>query len=193
MNTNTPPQYPVKPISDSASDLAHSTATTVKETAKNVSNAGKDVMHDLEDAVDDAAHATKDAAKCCSDKAKEIYHSAVVKADDTLVASKDFIRRNPLPVVLGAIAFGAAIGYVLLMPRRKLTFSEHYQNEPLSAVRNAFLGAIAPVTNRVHQGYDSARDGAGKVMNRVHDYGTGRCRNSLSGQVERLGHNLKFW
>lgn len=181
------------PLTDTASDMAHRAASAVKETAKNVSDAGKDVMHDLEDAAEDVTHATQDATKCCSEKAKEIYHSAVVKADDTLVASKDFIRRNPLPVVLGAIAFGAAIGYVLLMSRRKLTFSEQYQNEPLTAVREAFLGAIAPVKNRVHQGYDSARDGASKVMNRVHDYGTGRCRNSLSGQVERLGHNLKFW
>lgn len=193
MNSDTQPHNPMIPLSGSASEMARRATSAVKETAEIVSNAGKDVMHDLENAADDVTHATKDAVKCCSDKAKEIYQTAVVKADDTLVASKDFIRRNPVPVVLGAIAFGAAVGYVLLMPRRKMSFGEHYQNEPLTAVRQAFLGAIAPVTNRVHQGYDNARDSAGKAINRVHDYGTGRCRNSLSGQVERIGHNLKFW
>jgi hypothetical protein len=122
-----------------------------------------------------------------------MYHSATLKAEDTLVTSREYVRRNPVPVVLGAIAFGVAIGYTLMMARRKPTFGERYADEPLVAVREAILGALAPVTQRVHKGYDSARDGAGKVMERVHHFGPGHTVESFSDRIGRIGNNLKFW
>ena len=54
----------------------------------------------------------------------------------------------------------------------------------------AFLGALAPVAQRVHDGYDSARDGAGKMLDRVHG---GHAGSSISDQIGRIGNNLKFW
>jgi hypothetical protein len=86
-----------------------------------------------------------------------------------------------------------AIGYMVMMIRRKSTFGERYADEPLVAVREAILGALAPVTQRVHKGYDSARDGAGKAMDRAYGFDSGRTVNSLSHQIGRIGNNLKFW
>lgn len=140
-----------------------------------------------------AADAAKESANRATDTAKEMYQSATLKARDTLATSKEYVRRNPVPVVLGAIAFGAAIGCMLMMARRKPTFGERYADEPLVAVREAILGALAPVTQRVHEGYDSARDGAGKAMDRVHCFGTGLTGNSFSHRMGRIGNNLKFW
>ena len=116
-----------------------------------------------------------------------------LKTGDSLAVSKAYARRHPVPVVLGSIAFGAAMGSVLMMARRKASFGERYVDEPLAAVRGAILGALAPVAHRVHEGYDSARDGAGKTIHRVQRFGTRRVGNSFPNQIGRIGHHLKFW
>lgn len=140
-----------------------------------------------------AAEGAKETAQKATDTAKDMYHSAAMKAGDTLTTSKEYVRRNPVPVVLGAIAFGAALGYMLMMARRKPTFSERCVDAPLASVREAILSALTPVAQRVHEEYDSARDGAGKLLDRVHRFSPGRTVDSLSDQIGRVGSNLKFW
>lgn len=174
-------------LPEAAGEIARRAVDSVKETAQATAKDITGAVEDVSGAVMDAA---SDASKCATDTAKELYHSAALRAEETLVNSKEFMRRNPVPVVLGAVAFGVAIGYALMMARRKQTFGERYAEEPLLAVREAILGALAPVAHRVHEGYDSARDGAEKVMDRLHG---GRAGNSLGDQIGRLGNNLKFW
>ncbi|MCX6865486.1 MAG: hypothetical protein NTV46_04570 [Verrucomicrobia bacterium] len=125
--------------------------------------------------------------------AREIARQATDEAEDSLATSKDYVRQNPVLVVAGAIAFGAAIGCLLMMARRQPTFRERYVDEPLDSARDAILAALAPVAQRLHEGFDSARDGAGKAMDRVPHFNPGRAVDSLSGQIGRFGSNLKFW
>lgn len=157
---------------------------------KEVSN---DAIVLAEDLTEEAIDATKDKLHRAGESVKEMYHSATVKADETLQASKEYVRRNPVPVVLGAIALGAAFGYVLQQALRKQTFSERYADEPMSAMREALLSALSPVTHRVHDGYDMVRDSAGSAMKRMHHMGKGHMGNSFSDRVCRMGNNLKFW
>lgn len=109
------------------------------------------------------------------DRTKGYAQQAVDASKETLTASKEYVRRNPVPVVLGAVAFGAAVGYMLVLALRKQTFGERYVDEPLVGVREAFLGALAPVAHGVHKGYDSARNGAEKAMERVQSF-TSSCK-----------------
>jgi len=178
VNTNLHPEPPANQLPD-AEEATRRAADAAKVTVDKVAVTARDMTI-----------ATKDAMLCASDKVKEMYHSAALKAEETLDTSKEYVRRNPVPVLLGAIAFGAAIGYMVVMSRRKPTFGERYADEPLSAVREAILGALAPVTQRVHDGYDSAREGAEKVIDR---FGSGRHGSSFSHQIGRIGNNLKFW
>jgi ElaB/YqjD/DUF883 family membrane-anchored ribosome-binding protein len=152
-----------------------------REIPRRTADAARDLTRDVENVVGEITNATKDAARCATDTVKEMYHSAAEKAGDTLATSKEYVRRNPVPVVLGAVAFGVTLGYLLMMARRRPTFGERYADEPLVAVREALLGALAPVAHSVHKRYDSARDGAG------------RAADSLSHQIGRIGNNLKFW
>lgn len=181
------------PLSEETKETARLATDAAKEAAQKASDVAKDVTNEVEDVAKDVSSATKDAANRATGKAKEIYQTAALKAEDTLATSKEYVRRNPVPVVLGAVAFGVAIGYMLMMARRKPTFSERYVDEPLVAVREALLGAFAPVAKRVHKGYDSALDGAEKVMDRVHSFSPRRTSNSFSNQMGRVGNNLKFW
>jgi ElaB/YqjD/DUF883 family membrane-anchored ribosome-binding protein len=154
----------INQLPEAAREMAHSAADNVKDIAKTVENATKD-----------------------------IYESTTCKAGETLAISKEYVRRNPVPVVLGAVAFGVALGYLLVKARQRPLFGDRYADEPLVAVREAILGALAPVSQRIHKGYDSAREGAGKVTDGLHHMGPGRAEASLSDQIGRIGHNLKFW
>lgn len=193
MNQEHQTEQSLSQLPEAARESAHRAADAAREAAKNAGSAAKHVTHAIGDVAHDVSQSTRDATRRATDTARNIYRSASEKSGETLTTSRDYVRRNPVKVVLGAVAFGAAIGCVLMMARRKPTFGERYADEPLEAVREAILGALSPVTKRVHQGYDSARDGAGKAMNRVHRFGKARTCHSFSDQIGRIGNNLKFW
>ncbi len=193
MNTDTHLKSSINPLPEAAREVAQRTTDAAKDVKATVEDLAKDTCHTLSSKVEQGVERTKDYAQHAVDATKDIYQSTAIKAEMTLENSKDYVRRNPVPVVLGAIAFGAALGYLLVMSRRKPTFSERYAQEPMGAVREALLGALAPVTQRVHEGYDSARNGAGKAIERVQRFGTGHSCDSFSDQLGRIGNNLKFW
>ena len=132
-------------------------------------------------------------ARSSTEIARQSYHSAAEKAQETFAISREYIRRNPVPVLLGAVAVGASLGYLVMTCRSRSAYSERYADEPMAAVRDAIIGALAPVTHLVHTGYDSALDGAGKAMGRMHRFDSGRAVNSFSHRIARIGENLKFW
>lgn len=165
----------------------------VEDIARETADAAKESSHMATQAVRNLTETTRNTAHHAADKAKEAYRSASMHADETLATSKEYVRSNPVPVVLGAVAFGAAMGCMVMVAMRKRTFGERYEDEPFNAVRDALLGALSPLTQQVHRGYDSARDGAGKAMGRMHGIGSGRTCNSFPDRMGRVGNNLKFW
>ncbi len=176
MTTNTPQAPPLNQLPE-----------RVKEAAQHATDAAKQAVHQATDAV-------KDGAQHATDAAKDMCHTMSIKLEDTMVRTKEYVRQNPVPVVLGALAFGAALGYMVVMARREEpTFRERYVDEPLHSARDAIYAAFAPVARRIHDEYDSARDGAGKAMDRLHRYHPSRTVDSWSDQLRRVSSNLKFW
>jgi ElaB/YqjD/DUF883 family membrane-anchored ribosome-binding protein len=135
----------------------------------------------------------KEIADSAVTNAKDIYQKTTSRAGEVLVISKEYVRRNPVPVVLGAVALGATLGYFLVKGRSRTLFGAHQSDEPLVTMREAILDAIAPVSRRVHERYESAREGAGKVMDGLRSMGSGPVETSLAKQIGRLGNNLKIW
>ena len=204
MNTNLQSPQSIDELPEAAREIVNCATVSARE----VKGAVKDAAADATDAAKDAYQAlsakagegvghskeyAQHAVDASKDAAKDMYQSAALKAEDTLATSKEYVRQNPLLVVVGAIAFGAAIGCMLMMARRQPTFRERYVDEPLDSARDAILAALAPVAQRLHVGYDSARDGAGKALERVHRFNSGRAADTLSEQIGRVGSNLKFW
>ncbi len=178
---------------ESTGEAACEAADAAKDAVKMATETAKDAAGLIEDMAGHATDATKNAAKCCAGKAKDLYHTAAVKTEHAVAVSKGCVRRNPVAFVLGSVAFGAAISSVVMIALRKPSFAERYGDEPLGALRDAILGALAPVTHRVHQGYDTARDGAGKAMARMNGFGSKRSCDSIADRISRMGNNLKFW
>ena len=189
MNTDFHSEPRITELPPAASADARRASDSTKETANEASGPARDISVVL----DDAAHDVAAAARRAADSAREGCHVAAARAGDALETSKEYVRRNPVPVVLGAIVFGVTVGYLLATSRRPATFGERYADEPLSAIREAVMGALAPVTHRLHDGYDAARDGAGKMVDRVHNYKPGRTCASVSDKLGRIGSNLRFW
>lgn len=193
MSTNIYSEPAINQLAEAASEIARRPADAAKEIAQRANIAGKEVTHFVEEFTQKVTDMTKDTVNRAAETATETYQSVAMKAEETLATSKEYVRRNPVPVVLGAVAFGVALGYLLMMARRKPTFGERYADEPLVAVRDAILGTLAPVAQRVHKGYESARDVAGKAIDQVHHCSAGRAGESLLGQIGRANNNLKFW
>jgi ElaB/YqjD/DUF883 family membrane-anchored ribosome-binding protein len=174
-------------------EIARSAAESARETFDRFADDAKKFTGVAVEAARDAVDSGEDAVKHASDTAREAYRSAARKTGDSLETSEDYVRRHPVPVVLGAVVLGAALGYLLVTARRKPTFGERYADEPIFAARDAILGALAPVTRHIRNGYDSALDGAGETLDRVHRFNPGHAAHSFSDHIGRIGENLKFW
>lgn len=182
MNTNPLKDSPFNRIPESAKEAAGNASASIKEAAQFAT-----------DAVKDGSRHAADAAHNATEAAKEMYQDLSAKAEDTMVRTKEYVRQNPVPAVLGALAFGVALGYMLVTARREPTFRERYVDEPLDSAREAIIAALAPVAQRLHESLDSARDGAGKAMDRAQRFNPSRTIDSISEQLGRVGSNLKFW
>ncbi len=135
----------------------------------------------------------RDVANRATRTAKEMYQSAAWQTEDALATTKDYVRRHPVPMVLGVLTFGVVLGYALATARQKPTFGERYAAEPLAALREAVLSALAPVSQGAHKGYGSALDGAGKAIDRINRLSSKKASGSLPRQMGRIGNTLKFW
>jgi len=173
---------PVKKPSHSTMDTVHSLSTEI----------GEGVEHTVH-VVQHAADVARNAAHRVSETAREACQTASEKASHTMANSKECVRRHPVSMVLGAVVFGAAVGYLVMGTRRKPGFRERHVEEPLLELREAIQSVLSPVTRRLHQGYGAACDGVGKAIDQVHRHSPGHSSSSVSDRLSQVGKKIKFW
>jgi len=154
MSTDFHTKTPMNQLPEPAREIARQATDVTEETAHRATVAVNDVIGAVKDATTDVTDAAKDAFKTLSSKVEEgvertkeyaqhavdatkdagrdMYQSAALKAEDTLASSKEYVRQNPVLVVVGALTFGAAIGCMLMMARRQPTTCQRYVDEPWS-------------------------------------------------------------
>lgn len=104
---------------------------------------------------------------------------------DGLDQTKAYVRKNPVPILLGAVAFGMAMGCVLaIATRREVTLRERLLDQPLTNFREALHEALAPMNEHLRHDYASVRD-MGKTFSHQ--------GNTWADQIGRASRNLKFW
>ena len=72
----------------------------------------------------------------------EAFECVRQEAGELLSCASEQIRKNPVPVVLGAVAFGVAVGYLLVSNRHAPTFQESFVNEPLEHATDSISTAL---------------------------------------------------
>jgi ElaB/YqjD/DUF883 family membrane-anchored ribosome-binding protein len=145
----------------------------------------------IDTTLNNVTEAVQDGAQQAASAVKEACQSLSVKAEETLVRTKDYVQQNPVPILLGSLIFGAAVGCLLALTRRpEPTLRERFLTDPVSTARDILQAAFEPVGRRIHDGYDSARDSAGRTLNTLQDHLPGHRSESLGQKFLR---NLKFW
>lgn len=79
--------------------------------------ASKDFAQQLASTAKEAAQQVTAKTKEVTQAAKDMFQSAATRAEDTLVQSRQYVRENPLPVVLGTFTLGLTLGCLLGLTR----------------------------------------------------------------------------
>ena len=66
-----------------------------------------------------------------ADAARDLCQSICKESKNALCCASEQIKKNPVPIVVGAVAFGIAVGCLIMSGRHTPTFQERYVDEPL--------------------------------------------------------------
>lgn len=77
----------------------------------------------------------------------EAGHAIYSEAEHLLACASERIRQNPVPFVVGAVAFGIAVGYLIVAGRHTPTFQERYVDEPLDQATDTITSTL----NRLYE------------------------------------------
>ena len=106
--------------------------------------------------------------------------------------AKDMVAKNPIPTVIGALVFGAAVGYLVYSRRESLSIPDRFVRETESFGRR-LSAAPSRLSSLFHDGVDIATARAGKASDFIHDLPTSDVLHSISGSLNRICNRLKFW
>jgi ElaB/YqjD/DUF883 family membrane-anchored ribosome-binding protein len=135
--------------------------------------------------------ASREAAQQVTGAVKEACNTVSTRVEDTVLRTKGYVRQNPMPVILGSLVLGVAIGCLVAVSRRAVpTLKERFMQDPVHAARDMLYAALEPAGRRLHEGYDSASEGAERAYENVRGHFPSLRRDSWGRQLAR---NLKFW
>ena len=114
---------------------------------------------------------TKPTTDEFGEEAGALASSAQEKAREAFRAGSDYVRENPVPIIIGAVIFGAVLG-ALLVPRepRRQRDARHIARELLETV------------------YDDLSDKLPQLKKQAIT-----TRDSIADRVQELGQKLKWW
>ena len=91
----------------------------------------------------------KDAVKPLEDSAAAAYETLRQETCQLVSCASASIRKNPVPAVVGAAVFGAAICYLILSGRHEATFRERYVDAPLADAGDHINASLRSLYNNL--------------------------------------------
>ena len=150
-------------VRDGAKDAVQSAAAIAKEAADSTSSAARDIFQT-------AKAKAGDLYDVARGRAEETYQDVRTQADHTAQVTGQYVKANPVPALLGALAFGASLGCLLALALRRPqpSFRQQYMDEPMNAARDAIYDVLAPVVKRMRTSCEAAQDGTNKTLDGMH-------------------------
>jgi ElaB/YqjD/DUF883 family membrane-anchored ribosome-binding protein len=119
-----PPGNQMPAITKEATQRATDAAKNLYQT---ISSDAKDSLAHGKEYAQQALEATRDAAQNATNAVKDTCKTVAAKAEVTLAQSKEYVHQHPLPVIVGALAIGLALGCMIGMAQRhEPTFCQRY-------------------------------------------------------------------
>lgn len=167
-----------------------------KETVNRFSDNVSDAAHRAGVLAQDAGHRVSELAHDAGKRVGVLAHDAAEvvkeKADRSISVSQEYVRGNPLPTILGALAVGMVVGY-LVSRKEEEEQVKKYAHEPLQAARDAVFSILAPVTGRLHHQYDVAKESADEFYHKLNSRKNRKAVEGFMDDARKLGSHLKFW
>lgn len=123
---------------------------------------------------------------------EKVKSAAKEQCSSACARAKDMVIRNPVPTVLGALVFGAAVGYLVYSRREHLTLPDRLVRET-EAFGRRLSHAPGRISSLFHDGVEMASTGAGKASGYLHDIPAREALDSISTSLNRICNRLKFW
>ncbi len=103
---------------------------------------------------------------------------------DLVRQTENYVRANPVPALLGAVAVGFAIGLAVR------SIETERQAEPLRDALNDIRSALKPLAKKTRKAYaessDSVREAVETAMERVKDVDVDRYVDPVAGWWKKL-------
>ncbi len=139
---------------------------------------GPDSIHETMQTTESIKRVTQATAEACTSAARAS-RSAVERG-------VNYTRRNPMKVLLGAVAVGALVGYALY--RRQTTWQDRTFTLPIKRMRNWMSDTAERAGDTLHDYRDRAADRAAEIRERA---------TELAGDavqaVRKSARGMRFW
>lgn len=112
--------------------------------------------------------------------------SAARASRDVVGRGVSYTRRNPMKVILGAVAVGALVAYAL--HRRQSSWQDRSFTLPMKRMRNWMSATAERAGDTLHDYRDRAVDRAADLRDRATELAGGAVQ-----AVRKSAHGLRFW
>ena len=100
-----------------------------------------------------------------SERATSTWETTKTGVTDTVTSGEELLRKNPVGAVLGALAIGVAIGY--LVSQREPTRRERYIDQPLEDLQSLVRTLADRATKQAGRGSDAAAGAVESLLARI--------------------------
>jgi ElaB/YqjD/DUF883 family membrane-anchored ribosome-binding protein len=140
----------------------------------------------VETIADSASHIAERAQSTAADALQTVRS----RAGEALTRGGEYVRKNPVPIVFGALGIGVLIG-VAMTRRDEPDLRKRYVDEPIHQARDLLYSLLAPVTARLRNEYGHARESAENAADKLQEFGG--YFDPMFKQAQRAARKLKFW
>lgn len=106
------------------------------------------------------------------------------RPQDFLREAEDYVRTNPIPALLGAVAVGFALGLVAR------SLESRREPEPIRDALNEIRSMLGPLAKKTRQAYsdssDAVREAVEHAVEAAKDFEMDRCVAPVTGWWKRL-------
>lgn len=188
---------PLNELPEKAGEIAQQASTATREALATARDRAGAALATAREKTNEAMHVARDRATeaygVARERTQQALHTAKDKTNEALTHSGNYVKENPIPALLGALAVGIVVGVLISRKEEERTFRQRFAEDPVNTARGAVFAALAPIAEKLHDQYDMARSGAQHAVDRINTRQNRRAVDDILSQARRTASQFKFW